>query len=386
MKAAQKLKVAFFAEILIRDFDGASRTMYQIIDRIPRDRFDYLFICGTPPEHEIEFEVFKTPAITIPFNKTYKAAFPYLSKNKLIDKLETFKPDVIHIASPSPLGSFAVDYGKRKGVPILTIYHTHFVSYMEYYFKRAPFMIGIAEGIVKSGYRKFYNRCDMVYVPTLQMISELENYGIKPDLLKQWQRGLNHEVFRPEKKDLDYVKGITGNDKPNIIYASRLVWEKNVATLLKIYDVLEEQEVDVNFIVAGDGVAEKAAQEHMKKAYFLGHVNHEELSKLYASSVAFIFPSISETYGNVVVEAMASGCIPVIARGGGSQSLVSDGITGYLCRPNDPKDYVKHIISLLSDDQLRSDMIKEGLAYTSRLDWDTLTDEYFSDVEKLASK
>jgi len=118
----------------------------------------------------------------------------------------------------------------------------------------------------------------------------------------------------------------------------------------------------------------------------MGHLDQENLGKLYASADIFVFPSISETYGNVVMEATACGCIPVIARGGGSQVLVEDGVTGFLCEPNDAKDYIAKIRILLNDPVLREKMKYEGSKYISLLSWDHLAEIYFSDMEQLTRR
>lgn len=385
MKKENQIKVAFFAEILIRDFDGASRTIYQLIDRIPKEDFTYMFFCGTAPTHDFEHKLYKTAAVTMPFNKDYKASFPYFEKSRMTAALDAFQPDVIHIATPSALGSFAVGYAEENAIPVLTIYHTHFISYMEYYFKSVPFLTGPAESVVAMGYRKFYNRCDLIYVPTEAMMTELKGHGVEEHRLKLWQRGLKHELFNPGKRDPAFMKNITGNDLPVILYASRLVWEKNVETLINIYKEIQKRGLAVNMVIAGDGVAENAAREKMPTAHFLGHVDHEELSILYASSDVFVFPSISETYGNVVVEAMASGATCVIAKGGGSQSLIDDGKTGFLCAPNDAADYVDKIDYVLNHPQEKLKMQAAGYQYTSQLDWDRLADTYFQDMEMLSA-
>jgi glycosyltransferase involved in cell wall biosynthesis len=165
-----------------------------------------------------------------------------------------------------------------------------------------------------------------------------------------------------------------------------LVWEKNVETLFSIYDEIEAQGIDVNFVIAGNGVAEEIARQRMKNAIFLGFLDHEDLAKVYASCDIFVFTSISETYGNVVVEAMASGCVPVIANGGGSQALVKDGITGFLCEPNDPVDYIDKIKVLLNDKEFKGKMQQTGYEYALPLSWDRLAKEYFQDIETLAHK
>lgn len=106
----RKIKIAFFADILVKDFDGASRTMFHIIERIPKDEFEFVFFCGMPPKENIGYEVFVVPSIPIPFNSTYKLAIPMFSWFSMRKRLKEFRPDVIHIASPSPLGDFAFQY------------------------------------------------------------------------------------------------------------------------------------------------------------------------------------------------------------------------------------------------------------------------------------
>ena len=382
----RKTKVAFFADILVKNFDGASRTMFQIIERIPTDDFEFMFFCGLPPEHDIGHEVMKIPTIPIPFNSSYKVAIPMFSWFSMRKKLKAFKPDVIHIASPSPLGDFAFQFKRRRNIPVITIYHTHFLSYIDYYLRTIPFLVKPAKSTVAFGQRLFYDQSDLMYIPTQQMVDELEGFGFDTGKMKIWQRGINHELFNPIKKDVSVIREITGNDKPNIIFASRLVWEKNLGTLIKVYRESKSRGDKYNIIIAGDGTAKEVLEEKMADAFFLGKINHERLAILYASADIFLFPSVSETYGNVVVEAMASGCPCVIAKGGGSQSLVKHGETGFLCEPKNPKDYFDRIEEIVNSNDLRKKFIANGLAYTKSLDWDVLAKTYFSDVSLLAEK
>lgn len=383
----RKTRVAFFADILVKNFDGASRTMFQIIERIPTDEFEFMFFCGLPPEQDIGHEVFKVPTIPIPFNSTYRLAIPMFSWFSMRKRLKAFRPDVIHIASPSPLGDFAFQHNwGGNDIPVITIYHTHFLSYIDYYLRTLPFLIKPAKSTVAFGQRMFYNQSKLMYVPTQQMVDELKGFGFDTGKMKIWQRGINHSLFNPRKKDMSVFGDITKNDKPNIIFASRLVWEKNLGTLIKIYRESRERGDKYNFIIAGDGLAKEVLEEKMPDAFMLGKIDHEKLAILYASADVFLFPSVSETYGNVVVEAMASGCPCVIAKGGGSQSLVRHGETGFLCEPNNPSDYLKRIDELMNSEELRSRFITNGLEYTKSLDWDILAETYFTDVQNLASR
>ncbi len=382
----KKIKVAFISDVLLRDIDGALKTMYQLIDRIPGEEYEFLFITGTPPRKPLPYKLLKIPSLLIPFNPNYKIALSGISKLKIFNELDNFQPDVIHVATPSGLGMLGVKYAKEKNIPTISIYHTHYISYVKYYFKILPFLEKFAHKFVLNVYDKFYNRITMTYVPSQLMIDTLVGFGVQRDRLKVWARGMDTQLFNPGKKDLEYIQGVTGNNKPNILFASRLVWEKNLETLFNIYDELMSQQLDVNLIIAGNGKDEKEAKEKMPNAYFLGFLPHKNLARVYASCDAMVFPSISETYGNVVVEAMACGCIPIIARGGGSQALVDNGKTGYLCEPNDAAEYVQHIKELLANPQLMEEIKAQGLEYTSGLSWEKLSRTYFSDIKKLAEQ
>ena len=382
----QKIKVAFFADILVKDFDGASRTMFHIINRIPSDKFEFIFFCGIAPSTEIGHEVIKIPTLSIPFNTTYKLAIPFFSWLTLRKKINTFNPDIIHIASPSPLSDFALFWNKKRKKPVITIYHTHFLSYIDYYLRILPIIIKPTKKAIAYGQKLFYDKSDLIYVPTMQIVAELKAFGFDTSKMKIWQRGINHKVFNPSNKKIGYLNRITNNNKPNIIFTSRLVWEKNLGTLIKIYRESKKNGDLYNFVIAGDGVAKNVLSKKMPEAYFLGKIPHSELSILYASADVFLFPSVSETYGNVVVEAMASGCPCVIAKGGGSQSLVEHGVTGFLCEPKNPMSYLDRIDQIISSDALKQRLIVNGLQYTKQLNWDTLANTYFSDINKMHNK
>ncbi len=381
----EKIRVAFFAEVLIREYDGSTRTNFEIIDRIDTERFEFLFFCGVPPEHSIGHEVFHVPALTIPFNKDYKMASMYRMGPRIVSRLERFDPHLIHVATPSPLGYFALKYGLKRDLPVTTIYHTHFISYVKYYTKNAPIVTSALETAVIEHNKSFYNRCSRVYVPTDAMAEDLEDVGFDRSLMALWPRGIKLDVFSPDKRDEAYIQSLTGNKKKNILFASRLVWEKNLDTLADIYKQIEDQNLPYNLVIAGSGVAEEELRRIMPKAVFTGHVNHQQLSVLYASADYFLFTSVTETFGNVITEAMASGVPTIIADGGGSRSLVKEGINGYLCKPNEASDYL-HKIQLLEDHpEFRELMIKQALTDVRKLSWDSLVHGLFADYEELST-
>ena len=110
----RKIKVAFFADMLIENFDGAARTIFQIINRIDTEKYEYFFMCGQPPEGYFPFRYYAVPSVDIPKNEDYKIAIPALAYFEMNENMKNFDADVIHISSPSFLGRYAVDYGKRQ--------------------------------------------------------------------------------------------------------------------------------------------------------------------------------------------------------------------------------------------------------------------------------
>ncbi|MFA6087119.1 glycosyltransferase family 4 protein [Mucilaginibacter sp.] len=380
----RKIKVAFFAEILTEDLDGAVRTMYQLIKRIDPAKFDFLFIYGNGPSKIAGFKSLRIPSIRLPINKNYTVALPGLARTRLNDSLNKFSPDVVHIATPSLLGYFGLNYAVKNSLPVITIYHTHFISYVDYYLKYAPFLIKKAKQILAKNHSWFYNQCNMVYVPSESIKEELCHIDVQPVKMKIWKRGIDTALFSPDKRNLKLMQQITGNKNPVILFASRLVWEKNLETLFGIYDNLQASQTAVNFLIVGDGSARRACEARMKNAIFTGKADHTYLSVLYASADIFLFPSVSETYGNVVLEAMASGLPCIIADGGGSKDFIQQGFNGFKCEPYNIADYIEKIKLTLSNKVLYKQFSAEGLICSKQLNWEQLARVYFEDISHLA--
>lgn len=340
-----KIRVAFFADILIRDFDGAARTMFQLIDRIPVEGFEFLFICGTGPEKIGEFRCIQCPALRIPGNKSYQMAFPWVKKREITATVRRFDPHVIHIATPSFLGHFALDLAGKLNRPVLSIYHTHFKSYLPYYLP--SFAVPPVRKLLVRLQNRFYNRCSRVYVPSKSMAAELRADGLSAERIQVWRRGIDKTLFNPQKRDPALMQALTGNDRPVILFASRLVWEKNLEALIALYRLIRERNLPYNLLITGDGVAAGKCRAEMPHAIFTGQADHDTLARIYASADVFFFPSVTETFGNVVLEAMASGLPCVIAGQGGSKDLIVPGRNGFLCAAGDAAGYLEKIEELL---------------------------------------
>ena len=376
----------FFADMLINDFDGASKTMYQLINRIPAEQFEFLFVSGTAPDSIANFKCYRVLTLGVPGNKHYRFATALFQKAELDKEVYAFAPDIIHIATPSLLGNYALKTAKRTGIPVISIYHTNFASYVDYYIKNVPFLIDFAKEKVRIMLKSFYNRCDFVYVPSNTMIEELVESGIKPEVIKLWERGIDRNMFSPAKRNRELIKFITGNDNPCILFASRLVWEKNLQTMIDLYQLIEKNKLNYHFIIAGDGVARESLEKQMPNASFLGTLKHQQLASIYASSDVFLFPSVTETFGNVVLEAMASGLPCVIADSGGSKDFIAHGINGFKCNPYDAPEYLKCIVEIIEQPALAKLLSINGIETSKKYIWENLAWEYFKDLKSLAHK
>lgn len=379
-----KIRVAFFADMLKEKMDGYSRTIQKLLQHIPQQDFEFVFITGTKPEGAATFyDYIYVPSISIPTNKNYKMALPVLAKRRLIQALDIYQPDVIHIANPSLLGKFACEYAANKHIPSVSIYHTHYVSYVKYYLRNIPSLIPYGEKYISNVNKEIYDKCDIVYVPAMDITHSLSMRGFNTAHYKLWQRGIDTQMFNVNKKDINYIRNLVGNKKKNIFFASRLVWEKNLSTLIEVYQKLQLDQY--NLIIAGSGVAESELRSKMPQAYFLGNLSHADLSIVYASCDVFLFPSDTESFGNVVLEAMASGLPVVAANSGGPVGIIREGETGFLCASHTASEYVDCIDLLMSNRDMRHRIIDKGLAHVNNFSWKTLSDIYFNDLRTLAN-
>jgi glycosyltransferase involved in cell wall biosynthesis len=168
-----------------------------------------------------------------------------------------------------------------------------------------------------------------------------------------------------------------------LLYAGRLVWEKDLATLADAWRLLSARRRDVAMVLAGDGPVRAELERMMPGTLFLGHLNGPELSTAFASSDLFVFPSTTETFGNVSIEAMASGVPPITAREGGAYGVVEHGVTGVHVNPRDPEDLARTIESLLSDNSRRDFMAAAALKHARTQSWPAIFDRLIASYAEL---
>jgi len=245
--------------------------------------------------------------------------------------LEAFAPDIVHLSSPDPSAHRALAWARERGIPVLASVHTRFETYPRYY------NMAFLEPLIVGMLRRFYNRCDALVAPSQSMIDELLAMGMHTRI-GLWSRGVDRTIFAAARRDPEWRRSLgLGDDDVAIVFLGRLVMEKGLDVFAETIAALRGKGVPHKVLVIGDGPARGWFEANLPGAIFAGFKTGEALGQALASGDVFFNPSVTETFGNVTLEAMASG-LPVVAAGAtGSASLVADGVTGRLVAPSGSK-------------------------------------------------
>jgi phosphatidylinositol alpha 1,6-mannosyltransferase len=373
----ESLRVAYFSGTMRRGQDGVTRVLYRMIEALREQEIESLFFSPAIPEPgEVNAEMWSVPSIAFPWYPDYRIALP--GYRAFESELTRFAPDILHIHSPCPLGCAAVHWGRHNGVPVVATYHTHFASYAKYYKVKALEVFGW------NYLRSLYHSCQRLYVPSVPILHELASRGLKH--LAFLPHGVDADVFSPRHSSRQWRNRFAPNGEKVLLYAGRLVWEKDLHTLVEVYKLLRSSWSDWTLALAGDGPIRGELQTAMPDARFLGSLSGRELSAAYASSDVLLFPSTTETFGNVVIEGMASGLVPVCAAEGGAGGSIQHGISGFVTNPRDAGDIVRHIRLLLDDRGRLAKMGKAARAYARTQTWGGIFERLFEDYRRVVEE
>jgi glycosyltransferase involved in cell wall biosynthesis len=359
------VRVAYFTESLYPHVDGVSRTLARLFETLEREGVDFRVFSPFVPADSISWSgrVHRVRHLPLVVNPGYRVSMPGGRATR--DALEDFRPDLVHLVSPTPMAVWAQRWARRAGVPAVSSFHTHFVSYFRYYGVRPLERLGW------SLLRRFYGRTERVYAPSWSIIRELEAEGIGN--LELWSRGIDLAAFSPDFRDPEIRAEAGADDEtPLLLLVSRLVKEKDLADLVEVDAELKRRGVEFRLALVGEGPMRAELEERLPDAHFAGHRSGEALARWYASADVFVFPSTTETLGNVVLEALASGLPAVVVDRGGPQDLVQPGVSGFVARANDISDISDRVELLLRDPALRARMGEAGRASALERDWSAI--------------
>ena len=356
------MKVVYFTESLLPHVDGVSRTLAQLFGFLERNDVDFRVYSPFVPGPEVSWSGRVRPVrfVRFPLYPDYRVSLPFAPP--VWRELEAWGPDLVHVVSPTPLATKAQKWAIRRGTPVVSSFHTHFVSYFRYY--GAPW----AEGFGWRMLKRFYDRCERVYVPTDAIIRELAGHGITNT--EPWSRGIDLARFSPAHRSAELRRQAgADDDTPVLLMVSRLVKEKDMADLVQMDRILRQRGNNHRLVLVGDGPMRGELQAALPDAHFAGHQGGDGLARWYASGDVFVFPSTTETFGNVVLEAQASGLPTVVVDRGGPADLVQPGRTGFIARSNDPGDLAARCETLLRDPAARAEMGRVAREAARERDW-----------------
>lgn len=361
------MKIAYVNASMKVGQDGVSRCVYRMIDAA-RDRgHEVVALTSALPDETLDIPMYDMPSVPIPLQKGYRLGLP--SVQAVARRLDSFAPDIIHVNSPCTVGYTAMRYARKRGIPVVGTYHTHFPTYPRYYG-----MEGLEE-VAWSLTRRFYNHLDTTFVPTRPILDELAAHHV--ERLRYVPNGVDTDTFNPAHRSEAWRRQFGEADKPIALFVSRLVWEKDLRILFEAWQLLTRRHGDMHLVIVGDGPARAELEAMMPNAHFLGYRSGKELSTAFASSDIFVFPSTTETFGLVTLEAMASGLAPVAARAGGAVELIQDGITGLFAEPLNSLDLANNIECLLDRPRLRQRIGESAFEYADSYRWDRVLLQIF---------
>jgi phosphatidylinositol alpha 1,6-mannosyltransferase len=370
-------KVALFTGNYNHIRDGVSLTLNRLVKFLENEGIEVLVFGPTidEPAFEHHGRLIPVPSISIPGRPEYRMSIS-LPKDARIE-LDHFDPDIVHIATPDMLGYKALKWARKKDKAIVASYHTHFPSYLKYY------KLQMFEFIGWKYLRWFYSYCSQVFVPTPSMIESLQDHGIIGDL-RIWARGVDSALFSPDKRDENWRKKF-GFKKEDVIvtFVSRLVWEKNLKLYADTVKTVAGKNPKVKPLIVGDGPAMDGLRKILPNAVYTGFLTGDELATAYASSDIFFFPSDTETFGNVTLEAMTCGLPCIVADAIGSKSLVDDSENGYLVSVENPGKFIEALEKLSSSEELRLRMGKKSLEKSKEYSWEQVNSKvitYYNEV------
>ncbi|HEV3164308.1 MAG TPA: glycosyltransferase family 1 protein [Isosphaeraceae bacterium] len=373
------MRVTLITETFFPQVNGVSRTLGQLArvlteagDAVQLIHPDY----GVPTRGRSDVAV---RSIRVPFYPELHLPVPPF--RRMAQGIDAFEPDIIHIATEATLGLAALRFARKRRIPTVSSFHTNFDQYSAHY------RVAFARGAIRSYLRWFHNQTLETYVPSQSTIANLESLGFRNLVL--WPRGVDGTMFRPDRPGRATVREALGFRPDDVVigHVSRIAAEKNVTYLGEALAQVSASRPEVRILIVGDGPERPALAKRLgPAAQFAGYRTGDDLADHFAAADLFAFASLTETFGNVILEAMASGLPVVAVRAGGPGNTVLDGRTGALVEPDQPPErFAEAIIRLVDDGLSRRKMAAQARAYALSQTWDRIMTDLRGRYEEIVA-
>lgn len=364
------MKISLVSETYFPQINGVSRALGRLVDTL-LDNGDHIqLIIPDYPEFDTH-QVFPERVIPV---RLEGMNFPFYKEIKLIfgkgthirERLREFDPDVVHIATEGPMGWTTLRNVVKMGYPLVTSFHTNFPDYLTFY------KLGWLKGLSWNYLRWFHDRGEITLCPSRSIREQLEQRGLKN--VSVWGRGVDCGRFTPARRKIATRRQLgVEDDAVAILYVGRIADEKNLKTLFQALNCLNKTGKPWKMIMVGDGPAKvRLQQQSTNQIYFTGYRKGDDLADIYAAADIFVFPSLTDTFGNVILEGMASGIPAVGFDAPGPRDIIKPQKTGLLVYERTPAALARNLTLLIENPRMRTAMSREARDYALACRWDQI--------------
>lgn len=356
-REGEPLRVALVADG-VGGMHGVTHTLDEIRERgVPGFEVE---VVGT--DHNVDRRLSAVAEVDIPFYTGLKIGVP--SVPGIVETLAEGRYDLVHLCSPGPSGVAAAVIARMMDLPVLGSYHTELAAYAGQRSGDERLEQGMTMALAA-----FYGQADHVLSPSPASDAVLHGLGIAPEKVGRWDRGVDIARFTPERRE-DVRFGDTDGERFHVLYAGRLTKEKGADLLAESFLAARARDPRLHLVLAGGGPEEGQLRERLgEHATFLGWLEGDELAQAYANADLFLFASRTDTFGQVLLEAQASGLAVVAVNEGGPTSIIEDGVSGRLCPP-DAEALAGTVNELAAQPLVRERLAIGGLAAVRERTWD----------------
>lgn len=378
------LRIALFSGNYNYVRDGANQALNRLVGYLLQQGASVRVYSPTidQPAFPPTGDLISVPSMAIPNRPEYR--IPLSLSGRVRRDLDTFSPNVVHISSPDRVARQTVKWAQRRNLPVLCSVHTRFETYFRYY------NMSFAEPLVEAWLRKLYRKCDALVAPSESFAQVLREQRMNYDI-DIWSRGVDRDIFNAGRRDMEWRRdhGMADNI-PVIGFLGRLVMEKGLDVFSDTIDQLNRRQVQHKVMVIGEGPARGWFESRLPNAAFVGFQGGADLGRAVACMDMLFNPSVTETFGNVTLEAMACALPVVAAKATGSQSLVEDKVSGRLITPGAINQFADILQAYCTDEALRKTHGAAGEQRSLNYSWDainqTVADTYIRLIRQRAAR
>ncbi|GAB2180118.1 glycosyltransferase family 1 protein [Denitratisoma sp. agr-D3] len=369
------LRVALVTETFAPEVNGVAMTLGRMVDGLRQRGHAVQLIRprqgksdAPPPQPGLEQVV--VPGLPIPRYPGLRFGLP---NGRALHRLwAAQRPHIVHVATEGPLGWAALNTARRLGIPVSSTFHTNFDAYSRYY------GIGWLRGGIIRYLRHFHNKAATTLVPTRRLADTLNENGFRN--VGVLSRGVDTKLFTPQRRSaaLRARWGLKDDDLV-VAYVGRIAPEKNLGLAIHAFDAIRHKVPNARLLFVGDGPAAadlRRRSDSQSPYLFVGMRHGEDLAEHYASADLFLFPSMTETFGNVTTEAMASGLAVVAFDYGAAGELIRDRVNGRLVPNGASASFVEAAVEVASNDELRQRLRHQAAPSVAHLDWENIHNSF----------